>query len=139
MRLFVRLQYINTYNPPVVIKSLLNKLYAHFVLQNKMSSQFYVSKILSITVDCKVQGTALQTRLDLYNSELSLASSPVLFWNLCVQTEIWISIVICGLAAVVGQASKAPLSLLMWQLPAAQELHQHLSTPPLPMSPLFTI
>ncbi len=51
----------------------------------------------------------LQTRLDLYNSELALASSPVLFWNLCVQLEIWISIVICGLAAVVSQASIAPL------------------------------
>ncbi len=51
---------------------------------------------------------ALQTRLDLYNSELALASSPVLFWNLCVQSEIWISIVICGLADVVGQASKPP-------------------------------
>jgi hypothetical protein len=50
----------------------------------------------------------LQTRLDLYFSKLALASSPVLFWNLCVQSEIWISIVICGLAAVVGQASKAP-------------------------------
>ncbi len=50
----------------------------------------------------------LQTRLDLYNSELALASSPVLFWNLCVQLEIWISIVICRLAAVVGQASNAP-------------------------------
>ncbi len=73
---------------------------------------------------------ALQTRLDLYNSKLALASSPVLFWNLCVQSEIWISIVICGLAAAVGQASKPPLSLLTWQLPAAQELHQNLSTPP---------
>jgi hypothetical protein len=51
--------------------------------------------------------------LDLYNSELALASSPVLFWNLCVQSEIWISIVICGLAAVVGQGSKAPLSLFL--------------------------
>ncbi len=50
---------------------------------------------------------ALLTRLDLYNSELALASSPVLLWNLCIQSEIWVSIVICGLAAVVGQASKA--------------------------------
>ncbi len=50
----------------------------------------------------------LQTWLDLYNSELALALSPVLFWNLCVQLEIWISIVSCGLAAVVGQASKPP-------------------------------
>ncbi len=31
---------------------------------------------------------ALQTRLDLYNSELALASSPVLFWNLCIQSEL---------------------------------------------------
>ncbi len=31
---------------------------------------------------------ALQTRLDLYNSKLALASSPVLFWNLCIQSEI---------------------------------------------------
>ncbi len=50
----------------------------------------------------------LQTRLDLYNSEIALASSPVLFWNLCVHLEIWISIVICRLAAVVGQAINAP-------------------------------
>jgi hypothetical protein len=67
---------------------------------------------------------------------VALALSPVLFWNLCVQSEIWISIVICGLAAVVGQASKAPLSLLTWQLPAAQELHEHLSTPLLPVHSL---
>ena len=30
----------------------------------------------------------LQTRLDLYNSELALASSLVLLWNLCVRSEI---------------------------------------------------
>ncbi len=52
-------------------------------------------------------------RLDLYNSELALASSPVIFWNLCVRSEIWISIVICGRAAVVGQASKALPSLFL--------------------------
>ncbi len=79
---------------------------------------------------------ALQTRLDLYNSKLALASSPVLFWNLCIQSEykfpLWS--VECGLAAVVGQASKAPLSLLPWQLQAAQELYQHLFIPPPPPS-----
>ncbi len=49
------------------------------------------------------------------------------------------SIVICGLAAVVGQASKAPpppiqflRSLLTWQLPAAQKLYQHFPKPPSP-------
>jgi hypothetical protein len=57
---------------------------------------------------CPVLSRLEQTRLDLHNSELALASSPVLFWNLCAQSEIWISIVICGLAAVVGQAIKAP-------------------------------
>ncbi len=79
---------------------------------------------------------ALQTRLDLYNSELALASSPVLFWNLCVQLEIWISILICGLAALVCQARKASprpiqllLSLLAWQLPAAQQLYLHFPNP----------
>jgi hypothetical protein len=41
---------------------------------------------------------------------------------------------IYGLAAVVGQARKSPPSpiQLMWQLPAAQELYQHLPTPPPP-------
>jgi hypothetical protein len=82
--------------------------------------------------------TTLQTCLDLYNSELALASSPVLFWNICVQLEIWISIVICGLAAVVGQASKPLLSLLTWQLPAAQEqssISTSLPPPPPPSIP----
>jgi hypothetical protein len=66
---------------------------------------------VKIQIPChavKAASRTLQTRLDLYNSELALASSPVLFWNLCVQLEIWTFIVICGLAAVVGQASKAP-------------------------------
>ncbi len=101
-----------------------------------------------------ISGCTLQTRLDLYNSELALASSPVLFWNLCVQLEIWISIVICGLAAVVGQARKAPppphiqllLSLLTGQLPAAQELYLHflsictsLTPSPTPSIPHWTM
>ncbi len=83
--------------------------------------------------------TALQTRLDLYNSELALASSPVLFWNLCVQLEIWISIVISvdwqlWWARPVKPPSPHPpnqllLSLLTWQLPAAQKLYQHFPAP----------
>jgi hypothetical protein len=57
----------------------------------------YVSlKTWNILTCCYQPGSTLQTRLDLYDSELALASSPVLFWNLCVQLEIWISIVICG-------------------------------------------
>ncbi len=82
--------------------------------------------------------STLQTRLDLYNSLLALASSPVLFWNLCVQLEIWISIVICGLAAVVGQASKAspsphsvsPLSSYVTAASCAKALSALPSTPP---------
>ncbi len=63
---------------------------------------------------------SLQTRLDLYNSEFALASSLVLLWNLCVRSEIWISIVIYVLAAVAGQPSgtlppPTLIKLLQWK------------------------
>ncbi len=86
--------------------------------------------------------SALQTRLDLYNSELALASSPVLFWNLYVQLEIWISIVICGLAAVVGQASPppsaSPLSSYVTAASCAKTLSALQQPPPPPPTPQYS-
>ncbi len=89
----------------------------------------------------------LLTCLDLYNSELSLVSSPVLFWNLCVRSEIWISIVIYGLAAVAGQPSGAlppptPTQLLQWQntslfLRGSCQLHKSSISISLPPTPLL--
>ena len=64
----------------------------------------HVLKYIFSRMKCATPYTLL-TCLDLYNSGLALASSPVLFWNLCVWSEIWISIVIYGLTAVAGQAS----------------------------------
>ncbi len=81
----------------------------------------------------------LQTHLDLYDSELALASSPVLFWNLCVQSEIWISIVICGLAAVVGQASKNPPPSSYVTAASCPRAPSAPLYPTLPVSPLITV
>ncbi len=98
--------------------------------------------------------SALLTRLDLYYSELALASSPVYSETYVSNRKYEFPFVICGLAAVVGQASKAPPPLPPFNFSneitplssyvAAASCARALSAPlypppPLPVSPLLTM